>query len=154
MVVVEPIVRIVLTLMRFVVFGLSLGLTLISFQAYTKKQTDRLQYAFIGFAFISMGVAVGALVAPATMALVTDIATPETRGAALGGFNVFGSLGFLAGFLLGGLATSTAGYLAAFLAVGLSEVAIAVVAGRAVWRISRRDAGGDDADPGVVRPAE
>jgi len=104
-------------------------------------------------AMVAVG-ALGALVAPATMALVTDIATPETRGAALGGFNVFGSLGFLAGFLLGGLATSTAGYLAAFLAVGLSEVAIAVVAGRAVWRISRRDAGGDDADPGVVRPAE
>ena len=80
--------------------------------------------------------ALGALVAPATMALVTDVATPETRGAALGGFNVFGSLGFLTGFLIGGLATSTAGYLAAFVAVGLSEVTIAVVAARAVWRIA------------------
>ena len=99
-------------------------------------------------AMVTVG-ALGALVAPATMALVTDIATPETRGAALGGFNVFGSLGFLAGFLLGGLTTSTAGYLAAFLAVGLSEVAIAVVAGRVVWRISRRDA-----DPTAPRPAE
>ncbi|SFR43668.1 MFS transporter [Halogeometricum limi] len=78
----------------------------------------------------------GALVAPATMALVTDVASPEERGAALGGFNVFGSLGFLAGFLVGGLATSTAGYLTAFLAVGLSEVAIAVVAARAVRRLS------------------
>lgn len=48
----------VLILMRLILFGLSLGLTLISFQAYTKQQTDRLQYAFIGFAFISMGVAV------------------------------------------------------------------------------------------------
>jgi MFS family permease len=101
-------------------------------------------------AMVAVG-ALGALVAPATMALVTDIATPETRGAALGGFNVFGSLGFLAGFLLGGLTTSTAGYLAAFLAVGLSEVAIAVVAARAVWRLSgRTDEGGRTAAP----PAE
>ena len=95
--------------------------------------------------------ALGALVAPATMALVTDVATPETRGAALGGFNVFGSLGFLAGFLLGGLTTSTAGYLAAFLAVGLSEVAIALAAARAVWRLSGESEGRGRS---VVRPAE
>jgi MFS family permease len=78
----------------------------------------------------------GALVSPATMALVTDVAGAEERGAALGGFNVFGSLGFLAGFLVGGFATSSAGYFAAFLAVGLAEIAIATVAGRAVWRLS------------------
>ena len=78
----------------------------------------------------------GALVSPATMALVTDVAGAEERGAALGGFNVFGSLGFLAGFLVGGFATSSAGYFAAFLAVGLAEIAIAAVAGRAVWRLS------------------
>jgi hypothetical protein len=62
MVEVEPIARIVLTLMRFVVFGLSLGLTLISFQAYRKKQSQRLQYAFVGFAFISMGVAISSVI--------------------------------------------------------------------------------------------
>ena len=78
----------------------------------------------------------GALVSPATMALVTDVAGAEERGAALGGFNVFGSLGFLAGFLVGGFATSSAGYFTAFLAVGLAEIAIATVAGRAVWRLS------------------
>jgi len=93
-------------------------------------------------AMVAVGV-LGALVAPATMALVTDIATTETRGAALGGFNVFGSLGFLAGFLLGGLTTSTAGYLAAFLAVGLSEVAVAVLAARAVWRLAEDPGSGD-----------
>ena len=47
----------VLILLRLTLFGLSLGLTLISFQAYAKRQTERLQFAFIGFAFISMGVA-------------------------------------------------------------------------------------------------
>jgi MFS family permease len=104
-------------------------------------------------AMVAVG-ALGALVAPATMALVTDVATAETRGAALGGFNVFGSLGFLTGFLLGGLTTSTAGYLVAFLAVGLSEVAIAVVAARAVWRIAGRYPDLDAADAGGRRPAE
>ena len=47
----------VLILLRLTLFGLSLGLTLISFQAYAKRQSERLQFAFIGFAFISMGVA-------------------------------------------------------------------------------------------------
>ena len=46
-----------LILLRLTLFGLSLGLTLISFQAYSKRQSERLQFAFIGFAFISMGVA-------------------------------------------------------------------------------------------------
>jgi len=47
-----------LILMRLITFGLTLGITLISFQAYRKKRSDKLQTAFIGFAFISMGVAV------------------------------------------------------------------------------------------------
>ena len=46
-----------LALMRMTVFGLSLGITLISFQAYRQRPSERLQYAFMGFAFISMGVA-------------------------------------------------------------------------------------------------
>lgn len=62
MVDVEPLVRIILTLMRFVVFGLTLGITLISFQAYQQKKTERLQYAFVGFAFISMGVAISSVI--------------------------------------------------------------------------------------------
>ncbi|MGB9958214.1 MFS transporter [Haloferax prahovense] len=82
----------------------------------------------------------GALVAPATMALVTDLAEPGERGAALGGFNVFGSLGFLAGFLIGGVVADAVGYLPSFLVVGFAEVAIAVVALRAVKRIDGIDA--------------
>ncbi|MFC6755263.1 MFS transporter, partial [Halorubrum tibetense] len=60
----------------------------------------------------------GALMAPATMALVTDLVEPEARGAAMGLFNVFGSLGFPTGFLVGGGATEAFGYTTAFLAVG------------------------------------
>ncbi|MFQ3318329.1 MAG: hypothetical protein ACI8UR_000838 [Natronomonas sp.] len=51
------VLQVTLILLRLVLFGLSLGLTLISFQAYSKRQSERLQYAFIGFAFFSMGVA-------------------------------------------------------------------------------------------------
>lgn len=50
-----------LMLLRLVVFGLSIGLTLISFQAYRQRSTDRLEAAFIGFAFLSMGVALTAI---------------------------------------------------------------------------------------------
>ncbi|SDM22247.1 Major Facilitator Superfamily protein [Halogranum gelatinilyticum] len=91
---------------------------------------------------VLVGVA-GALVAPATMALVTDVVAPDERGAALGAFNVFGSLGFLTGFLLGGFATELAGFLPAFLLVGGAEMAIALVAARAVKRLSARTVVGD-----------
>ena len=84
----------------------------------------------------------GAFVAPTTMALVTDIVPPSERGAAMGGFNVFGSLGFLTGFLVGGVVTDAFGYLSAFLVVGGLEIGIAVVAFRAVRRIA----------PGFGRP--
>jgi len=57
MVDVAAVLRGVLALMRMTVFGLSLGITLISFQAYRNRPSERLQYAFMGFAFISMGVA-------------------------------------------------------------------------------------------------
>ena len=68
----------------------------------------------------------GALLAPATMALVTDIIDPEARGAAMALFNVFGSLGFLTGFLVGGAATGAFGYRPAFLVVGGLELLIAL----------------------------
>ena len=51
-----------LLFMRLVVFGMALGLTVISFQAYREQQSERLQFAFLGFAFISMGVALSAIV--------------------------------------------------------------------------------------------
>jgi MFS family permease len=78
----------------------------------------------------------GAFVSPTTMALVTDIVPATERGAAMGGFNVFGSLGMLSGFVVGGAVTELYGYLPAFLAVGGLEVGIAVLASRAVYRIT------------------
>jgi MFS family permease len=86
--------------------------------------------------------AAGALVAPATMALVDDVAGSGERGAALGGFNVFGSLGFLAGFLVGGAAVEVWGYLPAFVLVGCLEAGVAALALGAVRRLDRTREGG------------
>ncbi|WP_224269295.1 MFS transporter [Haloprofundus salinisoli] len=93
----------------------------------------------------------GALVSPATMALVTDIAAEDERGAAMGGFNIFGSLGFLTGFLLGGASAELLGYFRAFVVVGLTEIGIALVASRAVRRLA---AGGGSAVVPAVGEAD
>jgi MFS family permease len=81
---------------------------------------------------VAVGLAVvgilGALVAPATMALVTDMAAPGERGAAMGGFNIFGSLGFLGGILVGGAIATRHGFLAAFLVAGGLEAGVVLVA--------------------------
>jgi len=79
-----------------------------------------------GVAMVAVGV-VGALVAPATMALVSDLAAETERGVAMAGFNVFGSVGFLAGVLVGGTIADRVSYLAAFLTVGGLEVVIALL---------------------------
>ena len=67
----------------------------------------------------------GALMAPATLALVTDLAASTERGVAMAGFNIAGSLGFLAGILVGGFAADAYGYRTAFLLVGGLELALA-----------------------------
>ena len=83
----------------------------------------------VGTAALGMAVVgvLGALVAPATMALVTDLVDPTERGAAMGGFNIFGSLGFLGGILVGGWLATRYDYFAAFVVAGGFEIAIAVV---------------------------
>ncbi|MFC4540671.1 MFS transporter [Halosolutus amylolyticus] len=86
-------------------------------------------------AMVAVGV-LGALVAPATMALVTDLADESERGVAMAGFNLAGSLGFLGGFLVGGTVAGAYSYELAFLVVGGLEIAIAVVAVPAFVRLS------------------
>jgi len=78
-----------------------------------------------GAAMFAVGV-LGAVMAPATMALVTDLAAASERGVAMAGFNVFGSLGFLAGVVVGGTVADGFGYPAAFLVAGGLEIAIAL----------------------------
>ncbi|PSP54874.1 MFS transporter [Halobacteriales archaeon QS_1_67_19] len=99
-----------------------------------------------GAAMVGVGV-IGALMAPATMALVTDISPESGRGTAMAGFNVFGSLGFLAGILVGGTVADEAGFLAAFLVAGALETGLALVSIPAFLRINpggeRRAFGGE-----------
>lgn len=78
-------------------------------------------------AMLAVGV-LGALMAPATMALVTDLSGVDRRGVAMAGFNVFGSIGFLVGIVGGGLAANVLGFGTAFLAAGGVEVLLAVLA--------------------------
>ena len=70
--------------------------------------------------------AFGALCAPATLALVNDLAAADQRGTATGGFNVVGSLGFLAGVVGGSLLAERVGYTTAFLVAGGAELLLAV----------------------------
>ncbi len=94
--------------------------------------------ALAGAAMVAVGV-LGALVSPATMALVTDLAADDERGIAMAGFNVAGSLGFLAGFLIGGTVAEAYGYGLAFLVVGGLEIAIAIVAVPVLLKLSIED---------------
>jgi MFS family permease len=80
-----------------------------------------------GVGMVLVGV-IGALMAPATMALVTDLVAESERGTAMAGFNAAGSVGFLAGILVGGFVAGEYGYLAAFVVAGGGELAMALLA--------------------------
>lgn len=99
--------------------------------------------AFYGLGVISVGLAstvtiaqagmvmvgvLGALMAPATMALVTDITHDTRRGVAMAGFNVAGSTGFLAGIVIGGTVAGAYGFFPAFMVAGGLELVIAISA--------------------------
>ncbi|WP_058994188.1 hypothetical protein [Haloarcula sp. CBA1127] len=86
------IARSVLILMRMVVFGLTLGITLISFQAYRKRPSERLQYAFVGFAFISMGVAISSV--------ITQLSAGETGAIVRVFFQMAETIPFIIGFAM------------------------------------------------------
>ncbi|CAI49369.1 uncharacterized protein NP_2556A [Natronomonas pharaonis DSM 2160] len=82
----------VLISMRLLLFGLTLGLTIISFQAYRKQPTERLQYAFIGFAFLSMGVGV--------TNLTTQLGVQGGIGRSLQYFQIAETVPFIVGFAM------------------------------------------------------
>ncbi len=84
---------------------------------------------------IGLGVFAAVMFPPAIL-LTAQLADPRTRGSAIGGFNLAGSLGFAVGPLLGGWAYETWGFGVAFAGCGLLEVALAVAAGILVprWR--------------------
>lgn len=68
-----------------------------------------------------------AVMFPPSIALTAQLSDRASRGSAMGGFNLAGSLGFAAGPLVGSWAQRTAGYGFAFLVAGAMElVAVAV----------------------------
>lgn len=85
--------RMLLVLMRLVMFGLALGLTLISYQAYSEKGSKRLESAFIGFAFISMGMGLSALNSQVSMGMADP-----TGGVAFFVFQIVETIPFIVGF--------------------------------------------------------
>jgi len=92
--------------------------------------------AIAGAGMVLTGV-IGALMAPATMALVSDLAGENGRGTAMAGFNVFGSVGFLAGILVGGTVAGAFGYPVAFLVAGGTEIVLAVLALPGLLRLEK-----------------
>ncbi|WP_058996205.1 MFS transporter [Haloarcula sp. CBA1127] len=89
-----------------------------------------------GVGMVLTGV-IGALMAPATMALVSDLAIETERGTAMAGFNIFGSVGFLAGILVGGTVAGAFGYPVAFFVAGGTEVVLAVLALPGLLRLEK-----------------
>jgi MFS family permease len=69
-----------------------------------------------------------AMMFPSTIALVGDLSPRNKRGTAIGGFNVFGSLGFVAGFSAVGILSDIYGYCTSFILGGFSEMLVALVA--------------------------
>ncbi|WP_353634848.1 MFS transporter [Halobacterium sp. NMX12-1] len=77
----------------------------------------------------------GALMSPATMALVTDLAGEDERGVSMGGFNVAGSLGFLTGIVGGGWVAEQYDFTTAFVLAGGAELLLAALALPALLRL-------------------
>jgi len=69
-----------------------------------------------------------AMMFPSSTALAGDISPPNKRGAAIGGFNVFGSLGFVVGFSAAGILSDMYGYRTSFVFGGISEILVALIA--------------------------
>ena len=78
----------------------------------------------------------GALMFAPSAALTGDIAPKDKRGAAMGGFNFFGSLGFVIGPFAGGLIADRYGFGASFAFAGGAEIFAALLFIPALIRIS------------------
>ncbi len=70
---------------------------------------------------------VGALMYPPSAALAGDLSSPSKRGTAMGGFNLFGSLGFAVSPFIGGLIADMYGFEMSFAVAGLTVIVVALV---------------------------
>jgi MFS family permease len=74
-----------------------------------------------------IGGVAGALMYPPSAALAGDFANPAKRGTAMGGFNLFGSLGFAIGPFVGGLIADSHGFHVSFAVAGLAVFLVALI---------------------------
>jgi MFS family permease len=86
---------------------------------------------------IVLGV-LAAVMFPPAITLTALYSTPQTRGTAMGAFNLAGSLGFAIGPLAGGWLHRHGGYQAAFLFSGVLEIAVSLAAAVVVARWAAR----------------
>ncbi|MCZ7362487.1 MAG: MFS transporter [Candidatus Methanoperedens sp.] len=92
----------------------------------TVAMVGTVDISMLGWVMVFGGI-VGALMYPPSAALSGDMADPAKRGTAMGGFNLFGSLGFAVGPFTGGLIADIYGFQASFAVAGLTVIAIALV---------------------------
>jgi MFS family permease len=82
--------------------------------------------------------AIAAVMFPPTLALVTELTEPRTRGSAMGAFNLAGSLGFAVGPLVGAWAHAEGGFRFTFVLSGAIAMALAAFAAPRLWAWGKR----------------
>ena len=93
-----------------------------------------LEMCLVGFVGKTMLIAVvlscgvfAAMMFPSSVALTGDLSPRNKRGSAIGAFNVFGSLGFVAGFSVAGILSDVYSYDTCFIVGGFSEILMALL---------------------------
>jgi MFS family permease len=77
---------------------------------------------------------------PPAIVMTAELSDPSTRGSAMGGFNLAGSVGFAIGPVVGVWAHQSWGYGSAFVLAGVLEIVVAVAAIGLLWRWKSRTA--------------
>ena len=79
------------------------------------------------YVMIALGM-LASVMFPPTLTLTADLSDPRTRGSAMGGFNLAGSLGFALGPVVGAWAQEAGGFGFAFVVAGALEILTVLVA--------------------------
>ena len=95
---------------------------------------------------IALGV-LAAIMLPPAIVLTAQLSSPGTRGSAMGGFNLAGSLGFAVGPLAGAWVFERAGFGLVFVLGGALEIAAALIAVAWLIRLRGRSKGAAAVEP-------
>jgi len=93
------------------------------------------------FVMVALGI-LASIMFPPAITLTGELSDRQTRGSAMGGFNLAGSLGFAIGPIVGAWAHAARGFGFAFVVAGAIEIAAvllaALVVGKDAWRFRAR----------------